>query len=168
MGRQMGLQRTGNIEILFDMFPRHQDPDYGAFMDEVKAYHRSYGAWPDQLAKDLEKAWHVQSAKLQQAKHLWQVAKGPVSALQCYLMEPDGAQTRTTSGRSRATMGRTIFRLTCFRHGWNSSKSSSVQKPGIVWLKFDRELCFRKFNSLWTGPHGRDRQSSSTVALPLR
>ena len=87
MGRQMGLQKTGNLDILFDMHPKHQDPDYGAFMDQIKAFHRFFGGWPEHLAKDLERAWHVQKDKLQQAKYPWQVAKGPVAALQCYLME---------------------------------------------------------------------------------
>ena len=87
MGRQMGLQRTGNLDILFDMLKRHQDPDYGAFIDQIKSFHKFYGAWPEHLGKDLEKAWQVHAARLQQAKYPWQVAKGPVAALQCYLQE---------------------------------------------------------------------------------
>lgn len=38
MGRQLGLQRTGNIDILYDMHSRHQDPDYGSFVSQVRAY----------------------------------------------------------------------------------------------------------------------------------
>eukprot|EP00913_Durusdinium_trenchii_P003705 g3429.t1 len=33
---QMGLQRTGNLDIVYDMQPGHQDPDYAAFYDQVK------------------------------------------------------------------------------------------------------------------------------------
>ena len=69
------------------MFKRHQDPDYGAFIDQIKSFHKFYGAWPEHLGKDLEKAWQVHSERLQQAKYPWQVAKGPVAALQCYLQE---------------------------------------------------------------------------------
>lgn len=35
MARQMRLQRTGNVDIVYDMQPRHHDLDYGAFMDQV-------------------------------------------------------------------------------------------------------------------------------------
>ena len=84
---QYRLQRTGSLDIIYDMYPKHQDPDYGAFIDQVKTYHKFYGNWPEHLAKDLEKAWQVHAAKLQRAKHAWQVAKGPVAAPQCYLME---------------------------------------------------------------------------------
>ena len=87
MGRQMGLQKTGNIDILFDMQKQHRDPDYGAFEDQVRLYRRFFGNWPEHLARDLEKAWNFQKEKLRAAKHPWQHAKGPVAALQCYLME---------------------------------------------------------------------------------
>ena len=56
MGRQMGLQKTGNIDILFDMQKQHRDPDYGAFEDQVRLYRRFFGNWPEHLARDLEKA----------------------------------------------------------------------------------------------------------------
>lgn len=69
------------------MHSGHQEPDYGAFMDQVKTYRRFYGNWPEHLGQDLERAWHVHHTRLQQAKHPWQVAKGPVAALQCYLLE---------------------------------------------------------------------------------
>ena len=102
MGRQMGLQKTGNVDILFDMMPQHRDPDYGAFEDQVRLYHRFYGNWPENLARDLEKAWKVHREKLQQVKYPWQHAKGPVAALQCYLHE----------------------------HGWNYESHSEWTKEG--------------------------------------
>ena len=87
MARQMGCHRTGSIDIVFSMHPRHRDPDFGAFADQVRLYRRFYGNWPEALAKDLAKAWHVQKAKLTEVKYPWQHAKGPVGALQCYLLE---------------------------------------------------------------------------------
>ena len=44
MGRQMGLQKTGNLDIVYDMQPQHQDPDYGAFMDQVKTF-QHFATW---------------------------------------------------------------------------------------------------------------------------
>ena len=87
MGRQIGLQKTGNLDILFSMHPRHKDPDYAAFTEQIKVYHKFYGNWPEALAKDLSRAWAVQRDKLQNVQYRWQHAKGPVRALQCYLME---------------------------------------------------------------------------------
>eukprot|EP00913_Durusdinium_trenchii_P014808 g13886.t1 len=69
MARQMGCHRTGSIDIVFSMHPRHRDPDFGAFADQVRLYRRFYGNWPEALAKDLAKAWHVQKAKLTEDKH---------------------------------------------------------------------------------------------------
>ena len=87
MGRQLGLQRTGNIDILDDMQGRYQDPDYDFFMAQVRTYRRFYGNWPEATHKCLDRAWHAIKEKLSQAQCPWQVAKGPVAALQCYLME---------------------------------------------------------------------------------
>ena len=103
MGRQMGLQKTGNVDILFDMMPQHRDPDYGAFEDQVRLYHRFYGNWPEHLGRDLEKAWQVHRDRLQQAKYPWQHAKGPVAALQCYLH---------------------------YEHGWSYESHGEWTKPG--------------------------------------
>ena len=89
MGRQIGLQRTGNIDILFDMHSRHQDPDYGSFMSQVRIYRRFYGNWPEATHKTLERSWTAIRDRLLQAQHPWQVAKGPVAALICHLLERD-------------------------------------------------------------------------------
>ena len=87
MARQMGLQRTGNIDVLFDMQPRHQDPAYEAFVAQIKVYHKFFGNWPEHLHRDVEKAWKVTKERLSKAKYPWQVARGPVAALLCYLQD---------------------------------------------------------------------------------
>lgn len=81
------------------MQPRHRDPDYAAFEDQIKVYKKFFGNRPEALHQDLEKAWQH---RLQEVKHPWQHAKGPVAALQCYLME----------------------------HGWNFEKYDEWTKPG--------------------------------------
>lgn len=53
MARQMGLQRTGNADIVYDMQPRHKDPDYEAFASQVKIYRQCFGNWPEHLHRDL-------------------------------------------------------------------------------------------------------------------
>ena len=87
MGGQIGLQRTGNLDILYDMYPKHKDPDFAAFEDQIRAYRKFHGNWPEALVRDLAKAWQVQRDKLTSVTYPWQHAKGPVGALQCYLLE---------------------------------------------------------------------------------
>ena len=87
MGRQIGLQRTGNIDIPYDMHSKHQDPDYGSFMSQVRIYRRFFGNWREATHKSLERAWQAIRDRFMQAKHPWQVAKGPVAALICHLLE---------------------------------------------------------------------------------
>lgn len=43
MGRQLGHQRTGNLDIVFDMKSRHQDPDTAAFHDQVNIFRHFVG-----------------------------------------------------------------------------------------------------------------------------
>ena len=87
MARQMGLQRTGNVDIVYDMQQRHRDPDYEAFASQIKIYRQCFGNWPEHLHRDLDKAWRVTKERLSKAKHPWQVVKGPVAALICYLQD---------------------------------------------------------------------------------
>lgn len=96
MGRQMGLQKTGNLDLVYDMQPMHQDPDCGAFIDQKKIYRQFVGQWPEALARG-----HVE--RLANAKHRWQVAKGPVAAMQCYLRDK----------------------------GWNADSHMEWSKPGV-------------------------------------
>lgn len=66
MGRQLGLQRTGNLDIVYAMKSQRQDPDTAAFHDQVKIFRHFVGQWPEALRKDLERAWahHQSSASL--------------------------------------------------------------------------------------------------------
>lgn len=75
MARQMGMQRTGNIDLVYDTQPQHKDPDYEAFTSQVKVYRQFFGDWPEHLHRDLAKAWQVHKDRLKQAKHPWQVAR---------------------------------------------------------------------------------------------
>ena len=103
MGRQMGLQRTGNLDIVYDMQPGHQDPDYAAFYDQAKIFKHQ---WPEALKRDLEKAWQHHQERLARAAHPWQVARGPVAAMQCYLQEkgwrPESLSEWAEPGRNGA------------------------------------------------------------------
>ena len=87
MGRRLGLQKTGNTDIVYDMNPAHQDPDNGSFMSQVKAYRRFFGNWSEATRRNLERAWQAVYDRLERAQHPRQVAKGPVTALQRYLKE---------------------------------------------------------------------------------
>ena len=57
MARHLGMQKTGNIDLVIDLQP------------------------------NLQKSWQVHTQLLDSVKHPWQHAKGPIAALQCYLRE---------------------------------------------------------------------------------
>ena len=111
MARQMGLQRTGNADIVFDMQPRHKDPDYEAFAAQVKIYRQCFGNWPEHLHRDLDRAWQVTKDRLKQAKHPWQVVKGPVAALQCYLNDRGWDTTHYDRWTKQGANGEEDFEL---------------------------------------------------------
>ena len=111
MARQMGLQRTGNADIVFDMQPRHKDPDFEAFATQVKIYRQCFGKWPEHLHRDLDRAWQVTKDKLKQAKHPWQVVKGPVAALQCYLNDRGWDTTHYDRWTKQGANGEEDFEL---------------------------------------------------------
>lgn len=92
MGRQLGLQKTGNVDLLFST------------QGQVRLYRRFFGNWPEALQRDLEKAWQIHKEKLASVAHPWQHAKGPVAALQCYLKSMGGPTTNTMSGPSQGAM----------------------------------------------------------------
>ena len=110
MARQMGLQRTGNADIVFDMQPRHKDPDFEAFAAQVKIYRQCFGNWPEHLHRDLDRAWQVTKDRLKQAKHPWQVVKGPVAALQCYLNDRGWDTTHYDRWTKQGANGEEDFR----------------------------------------------------------
>ena len=37
------MQRTGNMDLVYDMQPGHKDPDYEAFVSQVKVYRQFFG-----------------------------------------------------------------------------------------------------------------------------
>lgn len=86
MARHLGLQRTGNQDIVFDMHEQHQDPCCGAFIDQVLAYRKCVCAWPEALQSELQKSWQHYHQLLDSVKHL-ATCQGPLAALQCYLRE---------------------------------------------------------------------------------
>ena len=96
----------GNMDILYDVRPRHKDPAYEAFVSQVRVYHRFFGNWPEHLHRDLAKSWKVHKERLQKAKHPWRVARGPVAALICTCVTTGGAQSNMIFGLVREAMGR--------------------------------------------------------------
>ena len=111
MGRQLGHQRTGNLDIVFDMHSGHQDPDYAAFYDQVKIFRHFAGQWPEALKRDLEKSWAHHQERLAQAVHPWQVTRGPMAALQCYLQEKGWSAITHQEWTKDASNGAPEFRI---------------------------------------------------------
>ena len=82
------------------MYPRHRDPDYAAFEDQVKLYRKFHGNWPEALAKDLVKAWNVQRDKLKSVPYPWQHAKAQLEHCNVTFWNTAGPSTSKMSGSS--------------------------------------------------------------------
>ena len=85
MGRAMGLQMRGSVDVVFDQNQKHQDPADTAVEKQLRAYHKLYHSWEDK--EMLHHAWHCTRERLLQAKHQWRKVAGPMAAMQAYLME---------------------------------------------------------------------------------
>ena len=80
-------------------------------MAQVRIYRRFYNNWPEATHKCLDRAWQAIKEKLSQAQYPWQVAKGPVAALQCYLMERNWDCTQYGVWTKPGLNGQRDFRL---------------------------------------------------------
>lgn len=114
LGRQLGHQRTGNLDIVFDMRKGHQDPDYAAFYDQIHIFKHFAGQWPEALRRDLNRSWEHQQDRLAQATHPWQVTRGPMAALQCYLQEKGWQIQNLQRWTKEARNGEPEFKIDLF------------------------------------------------------
>ena len=153
MGRQLGLQRTGNIDILCDMQGRHQDPDYGSFMAQVRTYRRFYGNWPEATHKCLERAWQAIREKLNQAQYPWQVVKAQLQHYNATCWKGSGIAHTMESGLSQDTMATGTSAWTWQRIGSHSVKNSKEQNDGNA-LRTTRDRTWRTSRTPLTGGHG--------------
>ena len=87
LGRHGGLQKKGNVDIVFDQHCQLQDPQDTAVERQLRAMHQLIRAWPASQRGELMSAWRVSWRRLQAAAHPWMVVAGPMAALQVYLMQ---------------------------------------------------------------------------------
>ena len=71
LGRHGGLQKKGNVDIVFDQHGHLQDPKDTAVERQLKAMHQLIRAWPDNQRGELMSAWRVSWRRLQVAAHPW-------------------------------------------------------------------------------------------------
>ena len=87
MGRCLGLQAKGSLDVVMDMNQQHLDPGDEAALKQVKAFHYLAGQWPEDQSVLITNAWRNTMERLSSFKYPWKVVKGPMAALQAYLME---------------------------------------------------------------------------------
>ena len=87
IARCLGLKKKGNLDILFDLHARHQDPGDLAMEKQLKVFHQVLMTWPEEHYDHLEAAWQSTRQRLEQATHAWKVVKGPMAAVQAFLAE---------------------------------------------------------------------------------
>ena len=166
---------NGRLDILFDMHPRHQDPDQTAFEDQIKVYRKFDGNWPEELVKDLAKAWQVHREKLTSVQYPWQHAKGPVGALQCYLLKRGWNIQRHDEWTKPGHNGEPEFKLNMHAdwfhikeeleraRKWETvtkvnkrAELSEVQQPldWLPWRRLARQLSKPQYSALQTWHQG--------------
>ena len=87
LGRVLKLKTKGNVDIVFDQHPRHQDPGDLAMEKQLRVCHHLFQQWREELRSHLSSAWQATKERLDRATHRWQVVYGPMAALQAYLEE---------------------------------------------------------------------------------
>ena len=57
MGRCLGLQAKGSLDVVMDMNQQHLDPGDEAALKQVKAFHYMAGQWPEEQSVLITNAW---------------------------------------------------------------------------------------------------------------
>ena len=87
LAQHLGLQKGGNLDVLFLAETRYEDPQNTLIKQHVKTVRRLMSQWPADMQSHLEQGWLVLWTRLSQCKHPWRLAKGPISATMSYFLQ---------------------------------------------------------------------------------
>ena len=86
--RTLKLQKSGSVDIVFDMNKKHPDPGDVIILQHVHTIWKLYHSFDDSKRHlFLNSSWNLALAPLMKAKYPWQVVTGPLQALQAYLVD---------------------------------------------------------------------------------
>ena len=87
--RGLGLQRTGSVDVVFDMHPDKCDPGDSIILQHVHTVWRVLHSFDEGARNLFWISWNSALDLLLKAKYRWQVVTGPLPALQAYLLDYD-------------------------------------------------------------------------------
>ena len=87
--RGLRLQRSGSVDVVFDMRPKLPDPADSLNCHHTHTVWKLYHAFPEGAQHLFWTSWNTALGVLLKAKYRWQVVSGPMQALQAYLLDYD-------------------------------------------------------------------------------
>ena len=88
-GRGLGLQRSGSVDVVFDMHPDKSDPGDSIILQHIHTVWKVLHSFDSSAQHLFWISWNSALDLLLKAKHRWQVVSGPLQALQAYLLDYD-------------------------------------------------------------------------------
>ena len=99
--RGLRLQRSGSVDVVFDMHPKLPDPADSIICQHLHTVWKIYHAFPESAQHLFWSSWIIALGALLKVRYRWQVVSGPLQALQAYLLDyefdiHDGKQWKRT------------------------------------------------------------------------
>ena len=87
--RGLRLQRSGSVDVVFDMHPNEPDPGDSIILQHIHTVWKVFHAFDESAQHLFWICWNSALDILLKAKYRWQVVTGPLQALQAYLLDYD-------------------------------------------------------------------------------
>ena len=87
--RGLRLQRSGSVDIVFDMHPSQPDPGDSIILQHLHTIWKVYHGFPENKQHLFWTSWNTALGALHKAKYKWQVVSEPLQALRAYMMDLD-------------------------------------------------------------------------------
>ena len=87
--RSLQLQRSGSVDVVFDMHPNQPDPGDSIIQQHLHSVWKIYHSFDESTRHLFWTSWNVALGALQKVRYRWQVVSGPLQALQAYLLDYD-------------------------------------------------------------------------------
>ena len=168
--RALKLQKSGSVDIVFDMNKKHPDPGDVIILQRVHTIWKLYHSFDDSKRHLFNSSWNLALAPLMKAKYPWQVVTGPLQALQAYLLDlgfdiQDGRQWQRVGYGSIPDCNLSMEML------WPELAMLLQQE-----FKWQRLIRLTKYNGCehleqpldWTMSHKMQRTTSGRLACALR
>lgn len=85
--RGLRLQRSGSVDVVFDLHPKLPDPADSIICQHIHTVWKLYHAFREGAQHLFWTTWNTALGALLKAKYRWQVVSGPMQALQAYLLD---------------------------------------------------------------------------------